>query len=95
MRKGFKKLANILIRKKGDMPDKNFGRVRERMMSSNLRKSRYINDFRECLIIFYYVKSGVLGHISRVPSCLKFLKTPFFTPSPHTTTPLFPGGPLP
>ena len=56
------------------MPDKNFGRTRERMMASNLRKSRYINDFGECLIIFYYVKSGVLGYIPKISARPKFLK---------------------
>ncbi len=92
--KGFKKLANILIGTKRDCLDRFFGRIRERIMSSNLTKPRYINDFRECLIIFYYVKSGILGQISRLPSRLKFLKTAFFTPPPHTQTTSPTGGPL-
>jgi len=73
LRKGFKKLANILISTKRDCLDKNFGRTRERIMTSNLRKSRYVNDSGECLIIFYYVKSGVLGYIPKGLAGPKFL----------------------
>ena len=86
VRKGFKKLANILMSTKRDCLDRIFGGIRERIMSSNLRFSRYINEIWECLIIFYYVKSGILGQISRLPNGLKFLKTAFFTPPPHTQT---------
>ena len=93
--KGFKKLANILISKKGDKPDKNFGGIRERIMTLNLRFCRYINEIWECLIIFYYVKSGIPGKIPKFSSTPKFLKTPFFTPPPHTSILPFPGGPLP
>jgi len=77
---------------KWDCLDKNFGGIRERIMSSNLRKSRYINEIWECLIIFYYVKSGILGHFPRFLSPPKFLKTAFSWPPPHTPTPLTKGG---